>query len=71
MTFGEDERPIGIQIFGHDVNSMRRAAGLAENARPDFIDINFGCPVRDVSEKAESGSYLLGDPDRQQPWGHC
>ena len=63
MTFGEDERPIGIQIFGHDVNSMRKATELAENARPDFIDINFGCPVKKVIMKG-AGAALLNDIPR-------
>ena len=60
MTFGEDERPIGIQIFGHDVISMRKATELAENAKPDFIDINFGCPVKKVILKG-AGAALLND----------
>jgi tRNA-dihydrouridine synthase B len=60
MTFGEDERPIGIQIFGYDVNSMRRATELAENAQPDFIDINYGCPVKKVILKG-AGAALLND----------
>lgn len=60
MTFGEDERPIGIQIFGHDVNSMRKATELAENAKPDFIDINYGCPVKKVILKG-AGAALLND----------
>ena len=63
MTFGEDERPIGIQIFGHDVNSMRKATELAENAKPDFIDINFGCPVKKVILKG-AGAALLNDIPR-------
>lgn len=60
MTFGEDERPIGIQIVGHDVDSMRKATVLAEEAKPDFIDINFGCPVKKVILKG-AGAALLND----------
>jgi tRNA-dihydrouridine synthase B len=60
MSFGEDERPIGIQIVGQDPDSMRMAAELAENARPDFIDINFGCPVKKVIRKG-AGAALLND----------
>jgi tRNA-dihydrouridine synthase B len=60
MIFGEDERPIGIQIFGHDVNSMRKATELAEDAKPDFIDINYGCPVKKVISKG-AGAALLND----------
>lgn len=63
MTFGEDERPVGIQIFGHDVHSMRKATELAENAKPDFIDINFGCPVKKVILKG-AGAALLNDIPR-------
>ncbi|NTW31183.1 MAG: tRNA dihydrouridine synthase DusB [Bacteroidetes bacterium] len=56
----EEERPIGIQIFGHDINSMILAAELAEQARPDLIDINFGCPVRKVVSKG-AGAAMLKD----------
>jgi len=54
------ERPIGIQIFGHDIDSMKRAAELAEAAKPDLIDINFGCPVKKVVSKG-AGAALLKD----------
>jgi len=60
MTFGEDERPIGVQIFGHDIDSMKQAAALAEEVRPDFIDLNYGCPVRKVVSKG-GGAALLKD----------
>ncbi len=60
MTFGEDERPIGIQIFGHDIDSMQKSAEIAERAAPDFIDINFGCPVKKVVLKG-AGAALLKD----------
>jgi len=56
----EEERPIGIQIFGHDINSMMLAAELAEQAKPDLIDINFGCPVRKVVSKG-AGAAMLKD----------
>ncbi|HAS57715.1 MAG TPA: tRNA dihydrouridine synthase DusB, partial [Algoriphagus sp.] len=39
------ERPIGIQIFGNEIESMREAAAIAEEAGPDILDINYGCPV--------------------------
>jgi len=45
LDFEEFERPIGIQIFGHDIDSMIKAAEYAERAQPDIIDINYGCPV--------------------------
>ena len=60
MTFQEEERPLGIQIFGHSIDSMQRATELAEAMNPDFIDINFGCPVRKVVMKG-GGAALLND----------
>lgn len=42
----DNERPIGIQIFGGEIESMRLAAEIADNAHPDLIDINYGCPVK-------------------------
>ena len=56
----QEERPIGIQIFGHDINSMILATELAEQAKPDLIDINFGCPVRKVVSKG-AGAAMLKD----------
>jgi len=60
LDFNEFERPIGIQIFGHDINSMVRAAIYAEEADPDIIDINYGCPVKKVASKG-AGSGILND----------
>ncbi len=60
LDFSEFERPIGIQIFGHDIQSMVRAAEYAENANPDIIDINFGCPVKKVASKG-AGSGIMND----------
>ena len=60
MKFGKDERPVGIQIFGESVESMRKAALIAEAAQPDFIDLNFGCPVKKVVVKG-GGAALLND----------
>jgi len=60
MKFGEDERPIGIQIFGDSVESMRKAAIIAESRQPDFIDLNFGCPVKKVVVRG-GGAALLND----------
>lgn len=54
------ERPIGIQLFGSDVESMREAALIAEMANPDLIDINYGCPVKAVACKG-AGAGLLKD----------
>jgi len=60
LNISEEERPIGIQIFGHNIESMRKAAELAEAAHPDLIDINFGCPVRKVVNKG-AGAAMLND----------
>ncbi|MCL2167770.1 MAG: tRNA dihydrouridine synthase DusB [Lentimicrobiaceae bacterium] len=63
MTFDETERPFGIQIFGHDENSLVKAAQVAEVQHPDFIDINWGCPVKKVVEKG-AGAAILKDIHR-------
>src|SRR5690554_3236876 len=47
----EYERPIGIQIYGHIPEAMLEAALLVEKAQPDFIDINFGCPVKKIANR--------------------
>lgn len=56
----EYERPIGIQLFGSDEEPMRQAAMMAEEANPDLIDINYGCPVKNVACKG-AGAALLQD----------
>lgn len=56
----EYERPIGIQLFGSDIKSMREAAEIAALAEPDLIDINYGCPVKNVACKG-AGAALLQD----------
>ncbi|MEG1498533.1 MAG: tRNA dihydrouridine synthase DusB [Bacteroidales bacterium] len=60
MRFEPAQRPIAIQIFGYDEQSMRQAAEIAANQHPDFIDINWGCPVRKVVSKG-AGSGILKD----------
>ncbi len=60
MQFEPKERPIGIQIFGAGIDSMVKAAESAEQAGPDFIDLNFGCPVRKIVMKG-GGAALLQD----------
>lgn len=60
LSFLEEERPIGIQLFGHQAAAMVMAARLAEEANPDFIDLNFGCPVRKIVNKG-GGAALLQD----------
>jgi len=56
----EYERPIGIQLFGSDIQSMIEAAIIADEANPDLIDINYGCPVKAVACKG-AGAALLQD----------
>ncbi|NVK05470.1 MAG: tRNA dihydrouridine synthase DusB [Flavobacteriia bacterium] len=56
----EYERPIGIQIFGYDIENMREAASIAAEANPDILDINYGCPVKKVSCKG-AGAGILRD----------
>ena len=56
----ESERPIGIQIFGSDIESMKAAVGIAERVNPDLIDINYGCPVKKVACRG-AGAGILRD----------
>ncbi len=60
LRFSEEERPVAIQIYGHEPESMRDAAQMVEQVRPDFIDLNFGCPVKKVAGKG-AGAGLLRD----------
>lgn len=60
------ERPIGIQIFGDKIESMRLAAAKAEEAQPELIDINYGCPVKKVVSKGAGAGILLDIPKMQQ-----
>lgn len=58
----EYERPIGIQIFGYDIESMKQATELTQAANPDIIDINYGCPVKKVAFKGAGAGILLDIP---------
>jgi len=60
MLFEEAERPLGIQIFGNNLDAMKLAAQMAAESNPELIDINFGCPVRKVAMKG-AGAALLKD----------
>ena len=60
MRFTPEQRPIGIQIFGADEDELLRCLEVVEQAEPDFIDINWGCPVRKVAGKG-AGSGILQD----------
>ena len=59
----ENERPIGIQIFGAELDSMMRAAEIVEEAKPELLDINYGCPVKKVVCKM-AGAGILRDVDK-------
>ena len=59
------ERPIGIQIFGDKIESMREAAAIAEAANPEIVDINYGCPVKKVACKGAGAGILLDLPKMQ------
>lgn len=56
----DEERPVGIQIFGAEIESMRAAAAYVERANPEFLDINYGCPVKKVACKG-AGAGILQD----------
>ncbi|KYG77351.1 MULTISPECIES: tRNA dihydrouridine synthase DusB [Roseivirga] len=60
------ERPIGIQIFGDKIESMRQAAAIAEEAQPELVDINYGCPVKKVACKGAGAGILLDIPKMQK-----
>ena len=61
----DEPRPLAVQIWDNDPETLAAVGRrLAGEFRISVVDINFGCPVRDVAEKAESGSYLLRYPDR-------
>ena len=62
MDIYEYERPVGIQIFGYDIESMREATRIIERTNPDIIDINFGCPVKKVTCKGAGAGMLQNIP---------
>ena len=61
----EEERPIGIQVFGGDVEQVRKATQIVDQAGADLIDINFGCPVRKVVRK-DGGAGILRKPGKMR-----
>ena len=61
----EEERPVGIQVFGGDVEQVRGATRIVDEAAPDLIDINFGCPVRKVVRK-DAGAGILRKLDKMR-----
>lgn len=62
LAISDEERPVGIQIYGRDVDSMVEAARIVEQAKPDVIDINFGCPVKKVAGKGAGAGMLQNIP---------
>ena len=62
LTIADVERPVGIQIYGRDVDAMVEAAKIVEQAGPDLIDLNFGCPVKKVASKGAGAGMLQNIP---------
>ncbi len=62
LVVSDEERPVAIQIYGKDVASMVEAARICEDARPDILDINFGCPVKKVAGKGAGAGMLRNIP---------
>lgn len=62
LTISDEERPVGIQIYGRDVEAMVEAARIVEQAHPDVIDLNFGCPVKKVAGKGAGAGMLQNIP---------
>ena len=62
LTISDEERPVGIQIYGRDVEAMVEAARIVEEARPDVMDLNFGCPVTKVASKGAGAGMLQNIP---------
>ncbi|HEY9542619.1 tRNA dihydrouridine synthase DusB [Prevotella sp.] len=62
LTISDEERPVGIQIYGRTVEDMVEAAKIVEQARPDVIDLNFGCPVKKVAGKGAGSGMLKNIP---------
>ena len=62
LVVSDEERPVAIQIYGRDVESMVEAAKICEQAKPDLLDINFGCPVKRVAGKGAGAGMLRNVP---------
>jgi len=62
LTISDAERPVGIQIYGRDTDAMVEAAKIVEQAGPDVIDLNFGCPVKKVAAKGAGAGMLQNVP---------
>ena len=66
MVLFDFDRPVAIQIYGHNIDSMVHAAQLAEEFQPDFIDINFGCPMKKIIRHGAGAAFLKDLPRMQQ-----
>lgn len=66
MVLFDFDRPVAIQIYGHNISSMVHAARVAEELQPDFIDINFGCPMKRIIRHGAGAALLLDLPKMQQ-----
>ena len=62
LNISDEERPVAIQIYGKDTDTMVEAARIVEQARPDILDINFGCPVKRVAGKGAGAGMLQNIP---------
>jgi tRNA-dihydrouridine synthase B len=62
LSLSDEERPVGIQLYGHLIESMVEAARIAEQARPELIDLNFGCPVRKIANRGAGAGMLNNIP---------
>ncbi len=62
LTILDEERPVGIQIYGKDPEAMAGAARIAEESNPEIIDLNFGCPVKKIAKKGAGAGLLLDIP---------
>ncbi len=65
LDFSEEERPVGIQIFGGDIDQVKKAVRMVDSAKPDIIDINFGCPTKKIICQG-AGAGILKDLDKMQ-----
>ncbi len=63
LTVLDYERPVGIQIYGHRIEAMVEAAKIVAEAKPELIDLNFGCPVKKIAGRG-AGAGMLRDPDK-------
>ncbi len=63
MTLFDAERPVGIQLYGHNIDAMVESAKFVTQYKPDLIDLNFGCPVKKIATRG-AGSGMMRDPDK-------